>query len=62
MDESGTEDGLFGASEAGSDSLIGQIELLVRGSEEDRSKAIELLQERGEELKKKVVDPPKGPE
>lgn len=34
MDEGETEDGFFGASEAGADSLIGQIEKLVRGAEE----------------------------
>lgn len=36
MDESGTEDGFFGASEAGADSLIGQIEELVRGGDEPK--------------------------
>jgi len=36
MDESGTDDGLFGASDAGDDSLIGQIEQLVRGGDEPR--------------------------
>lgn len=36
LDESDGEDGLFGASEAGSDSLIGQIEQLVRGGDEPR--------------------------
>lgn len=30
------DDGLFGASEAGSDSLLGQIEKLVRGGDEPR--------------------------
>lgn len=34
MDEAG--DGFFGASKAGSDSLIGQIEQLVRGGDEPR--------------------------
>jgi hypothetical protein len=33
-----TDDGLFGASEAGSDSLIGKIEQLVRGGDEPRSR------------------------
>ncbi len=33
MEESGTDDGLFGASAAGDDSLIGQIEQLVRGGD-----------------------------
>lgn len=38
MDESETDDGLFGASAAGDDSLIGQIEQLVRGGDEPRVK------------------------
>jgi len=38
LDESGGEDGLFGASDAGSDSLIGQIEQLVRGGDEPRAR------------------------
>ncbi len=33
-----TDDGLFGASEAGSDTLLGQIEQIVRGGDEPRSK------------------------
>lgn len=33
-----TDDGLFGASEAGSDTLLGQIEQAVRGGDEPRSK------------------------
>lgn len=40
LDEDNSEDGLFGASEAGSDSLIGQIEQLVRGGDEPRSKRV----------------------
>jgi hypothetical protein len=36
LDETGSEDGLFGVSEAGQDSLLGQIEELVRGG--DRAK------------------------
>ena len=36
MEESGTDDGLFGASTAGDDSLVGQIEQLVRGGDEPR--------------------------
>ena len=32
------EDGLFGASEAGSDTLLGQIEQMVRGGDEPRSR------------------------
>ncbi len=34
MDELETDDGLFGGSEAGDDSLIGQIERLARGGDE----------------------------
>ena len=37
MDED-SEDGLFGASKAGSDTLLGQIEQLVRGGDEPRSR------------------------
>jgi hypothetical protein len=33
MEKKGTEDGLFGASRAGSDSLVGKIEQLVRGGD-----------------------------
>lgn len=36
MYEGDSADGLFGASEAGSDSLIGQIEQLVRGGDEPK--------------------------
>ncbi len=40
LDEGETDDGLFGASEAGSDSLIGQIEQLVRGGDTPRRKGV----------------------
>jgi hypothetical protein len=36
MDDIGADDGLFGASDAGDDSLIGQIEQLVRGGDTPR--------------------------
>lgn len=36
MDELETDDGLFGASDAGDDSLIGQIEQLVRGGDDPK--------------------------
>jgi hypothetical protein len=36
--ESESDDGLFGASEAGSDSLIGEIERLVRGGDEPKKR------------------------
>ena len=38
MDAGDSEDGLFGASEAGSDNLIGKIEQLVRGGDEPRGR------------------------
>lgn len=41
LDEVGSEDGFFGASEAGSDSLIGEIERLVRGTDETEPPAAE---------------------
>lgn len=34
MDREGSEDGLFGASEAGSDSLVGRLEQMFRGGDE----------------------------
>ena len=37
MDADGGEDGLFGASEAGSDSLVGRLEQWARGGDEPRS-------------------------
>ena len=37
MDELETDDGLFGGSTAGEDSLIGQIEQLVRGGDKPRN-------------------------
>jgi len=36
LDDGDGEDGLFGASDAGEDTLIGQIEQLVRGGDEPR--------------------------
>lgn len=36
MDQTGTDDGLFGASAAGDDTLVGKIEELVRGGDEPR--------------------------
>lgn len=38
LDEEESDDGLFGASTAGSDTLLGQIEQLVRGGDEPRSR------------------------
>jgi hypothetical protein len=37
LEEDDGDDGLFGASEAGSDSLLGQIEQLVRGGDTPRA-------------------------
>lgn len=37
LDDPSNEDGLFGASEAGSDTLLGKIEQLVRGGDEPRA-------------------------
>jgi len=39
LDAGESDDGFFGASEAGSDSLIGQIEQLVRGGDEPRGES-----------------------
>jgi hypothetical protein len=36
MDAEGGEDGLFGASDAGSDSLVGRLEEMFRGGDEPR--------------------------
>jgi hypothetical protein len=46
LEEEESDDGLFGASDAGDDTLIGQIEQLVRG---------------GDEPRKPFVKPPKNP-
>ena len=58
MDETGTADGLFGGSDAGSDSLVGQIEQSARGGEEARSQPIEDLIQKAEDVPRRVVDPP----
>ena len=62
MDANGGEEGLLGASEGDSDTFIGQIERLVRGSDRERREAIRLLRERRDELKQRVVEPRPGPE
>ncbi len=62
MDETGSESGLLGAGEAVSETFLGELERLVRGGEEDRAKAVRLLRERGDELRKRVLDPPRPPE
>ena len=38
LDEEGSDDGMFGVSDAGDDSLIGQIEQLVRGGDEPKGR------------------------
>ena len=62
MDETGSEDGLFGAVEQGADSLIGQIERLTRGGKEGRERAIEELEQKADELQKTPSHPPEKPE
>ena len=37
LDQTDTGDGFFGASEAGSDTFVGQVEQLVRGGESEES-------------------------
>ncbi len=53
MDESDSDDGLFGGMEEGEDSLIGQIEALVRGGEEGRDAAIRRLKRSADELRQR---------
>lgn len=53
MDESESDDGLFGGMEEGEDSLIGQIEALVRGGEEGRDAAIRRLKRSADELRQR---------
>ncbi len=53
MDESDSDDGHFGGMEEGEDSLIGQIEALVRGGEEGRDAAIRRLKRSADELRQR---------
>jgi len=53
MDASETDDGFFGASKAGADSLVGQIEQLVRGGDEPKRKT-------GAVRPQRPVDPSQG--
>ena len=62
MDETGSEDGLFGAVEQGADSLIGQIERLTQGGKEGRERTIEELKQKADELRKTAARPPEKPE
>lgn len=49
LDETQSPDGFFGASEAGADSLIGQIEQLVRGGDQPRSASPQECEPPGDE-------------
>lgn len=62
LDESGAEDGLFGAVEKGADSLINQIERLARGGKEGREQAIQELKQKADELRQAAADPPEKPQ
>lgn len=53
MDEIESDDGLFGGMEEGADSLIVQIEALVRGGEEGRDAAIRRLKRSADELRQR---------
>lgn len=57
MDESESDDGLFGGMEEGEDSLIAQIEALVRGGEEGRDDAIRRLKRSADELRRRHKAP-----
>jgi hypothetical protein len=56
MDEGDGEDGLFDGSDEGEDSLVWQIEQLVRGGEEGRDQAIRRLKESADQIKKRRAD------
>lgn len=45
MDEEGGDDGLFGASAAGSDSLVGRLEQWVRGGDQPRERGDKTAQQ-----------------
>jgi len=62
LDESGTEDGLFGAVEQGADSLIGQIERLARGGDEGRAEANEELKQKADDLRGKAAGSTQDPQ
>lgn len=50
LDDPDNEDGLFGGSEAGSDSLLGKIEQAVRGGDEPRSRRSRRVEGPGDEI------------
>lgn len=56
MDASGTEDGLFGGSRAGSDTFIGQVERYVRGGDEERERVKRELDERRDDLRSRAEE------
>lgn len=56
MGEENAEDGFFDGSDAGEDSLIWQVEQLVRGGEEGRDQAIRRLKESSDKIRKKRAD------
>ena len=65
MDERDSEDGLFGGSDEGDDSLVAEIERMVKKGGREGVKAMEPLKVKGVELKKTLMDPPndeKGPQ
>lgn len=59
MDERDSEEGLFGGNDEGDDSLVAEIEKMVKKSGREGAKAIGPLKEKGAELKKTLLDPPK---
>ena len=58
MDARGTGEGLLGARDAASETFVGELERLARGGAEDREKALDLLKERSDRIKKRMLDPP----
>lgn len=62
MDERDSEDGLFGGADEDDDSLVAEIEKLVKQGGKEGAKAIGPLKAKGAELKKSLLDPPKDGE
>lgn len=58
LDTGDATDGLFGASVAGSDSLVGQIEKLVRGGDEPRGPRRDLFEDDRREEEREPPDAP----
>ena len=58
MDAQATGEGLLGARQSASETFVGELERLARGGAEDRQRALELLKERGDSIRRKVLDPP----